>query len=70
MGPMKNQPWLKNLVGTMELLAFQVWEIPYTLNWKKAGKEALLGVDSMQQLIMVHTTIYIYTYALFLISSF
>ena len=55
----------------MELLAFQVWEIPYTLNWKQApGKKALLGMDSLQQLIMVHTTIYIYTHALFLISSF
>ena len=54
----------------MELLAFQVWEIPYTLNWKQAGKTALLGMDSLQQLIIVHTTIYIYTYALFLISSF
>ena len=69
MGWMKTQPYLKNLVETMEHLAFQLWEIPYSLNLKQATYgDARLGVDSLQQLIMVYTSIS--TSALFLISVF
>ena len=66
---MKTQPYLKHLVGTMEHLASQLWEIPYLLNLKQATLgDAVLGVDSLQKLIMVHTTIF--TSALFMISIF
>ena len=50
----------------MELLAFQVWEIPYSSNLKQAVLppvppvlDMVIGVDSLQQSIMVHTTTYI-----------
>ena len=66
---MKTQPYLKNLVETMEHLAFQLWEIPYSLNLKQATVEdAGLGVDSLQQLIMVYKIKF--TSVLFLISIF
>ena len=66
---MKTQPSLKHLVETMEHLAFQLQEIPYSLNLKQATVgDAGLGVDSLQKLIMVHTTIF--TSALFMISIF
>ena len=52
---MKTQPYLKHLVETMERLASQLREIPYLLNLKQATiGDAVLGVDSLQKLIMVH----------------
>ena len=64
---MKTQLYLKNLVETMEHLAFQLPEIPYSLNLKQATVEdAGLGVDSLQQLIMVYTIIF--TSALFFLN--